>query len=490
MGLTGLYLASLAVGLAVRGPNHLFDGITAVLGTVVGLSLLALLWFAEGRLFEQAALFTAVFLIAVCPRLLSYLAMPDLVEFPFGKGIGSHEINAGLVYLLLGSGAIVAGWWMAEIIPRRYFNPAPTTPSQESLFCHQGMALLIFLVITTVEWLVGALTGVSPYGKLRADSGNTWVQILKGLFGSGTAYFVLLTTLLVRPVKNRLIIVLSALGYLLFLAASGSRNSGYKVLMMLLPIMLYLRGNMRATLTQYGSIFITLTLASVIIFPISSQIRINTFVESLKNHDQAREYEVLAKRDGTGLYSSSSRYLATIVNRMGAELLDYEVEVLSRHGDQAAIAKYMNISYAANSIINFCVPGVIFADAEFSTSRLMSVIYRGFTEDDLRTHGYHGEVWTAWGLAYVLFGWWGGLAALVMGGMGVHGGYLLASRLPGKWRLYLGAWYLWIVPRTFYSSMGLDHSITAIGVRLLQEGVAFGLLWYLTVLWMRHRQTG
>ena len=118
----------------------------------------------------------------------------------------------------------------------------------------------------------------------------------------------------------------------------------------------------------------------------------------------------------------------------------------------------------------------MFWDAALSTSRTMPIIYGGLTEEYVKNHGYFSQAWTAWGLAYALFGWTGGIGALLLTGVALHGGYLFLIQHSARYLPYVTIWYLFVAPMLLYLSMGLDHSVTTFLVLLLQTVAVLYLL--------------
>lgn len=467
------YLAALSLGFVFLGTNSLFDGTTALLGLGIGLVVLIPLKFFGGDLFAQLAMLVVMFLLFVCPGLLGYLFTPSLVVFPFGEEIGSREINFGLWYLLLGTFLMIVGFLTAEVALRRYVSTSAGVSTTPMMY-PTGVMLTIFLLAIAGDWFITWSSGVSLFGKLRAETGNVQIQLLKGLFGVDTSYFMILTLLLLRKAKGGAgsgygMIVFVTISYIFYMAFNGSRGTALRVMFMLMAILVCTRGNFRATLGHYCSVILFLSVVGLSLYPLATQIRINESTEFNKTTDQIAPSE--RTKHGTDLYSHPQRLLANIANRLAGNIVNYTVVVLSQLGDLDAKARYMNVEYAIKNIINYCVPGSMFPEAELGTSRVMAIIYRGFTEEYVRSHGYFSEIWTAWGLSYVLFAWWGGLFSLFVAGFVIHAGYVFMLQSSGKFSSYLVSWYLFLVPPLFYASGGLDHYMTTVLVYFLQAGV-------------------
>jgi hypothetical protein len=172
---------------------------------------------------------------------------------------------------------------------------------------------------------------------------------------------------------------------------------------------------------------------------------------------------------GLGLFRDLESFFYTVANRFG--VVDYEILVLTQEPDFQAKKRFINLPYITKSIVNALVPGEPYQDATLSTSRLVTVLYRGFTEEYVKTHGYFSEYYTPWGIFFLLFGWWGGLAGLFVSGFLIHGLYIFIVRYSGKFSLHLGSLYLLTVPLLFYGNSGIDHWISN-SIILAASGVA------------------
>jgi len=83
-------------------------------------------------------------------------------------------------------------------------------------------------------------------------------------------------------------------------------------------------------------------------------------------------------------------------------VLDYAIQITTEPGDSIALAKYMNFSYMAKSIVNSALPGMPYLEAPLSTSRVINIIYRNYDERHVLNSGYFSEYWTIWGIACFL----------------------------------------------------------------------------------------
>lgn len=474
--LLAVYVLALVVGYTLRGPGPLFDGITLLLAVGFGGLLLALLWTARRAIFPLAAVLIFTCLIFVLPRLLQYLWTPDLVEFPFGTGTDSASVNLALVALLAGTAAVGAGFAAAATVLRRAGWAQPRVAPEPNMYSTSTI-LLVFAIMLAIEVYISVVMGVGVFGKYRADTGNTLIQLLKVMFGIDMAFFMALIALSPpgrAPRKYAWAAVLVVV-YIFYLTYTGSRVGGLRVLTMLMMYLLAARGNFRVRLGDLTVVVLPLALVSVLAFPLATYTRNVLVVErflklggerpaSIRGVDQrVRAAEIVGRKD-LELYERPLRFAAVVLNRLGA--IDYLVLVVTEPGDPAEKARYLSLGYAAKSIINTFMPGALFPEEELSTSRAHSIVYRGI-KGITHLSAYNSEYWTLWGLGYLLFGWAGGVVALAAAGALFQAVYLGIMRFAGGYRVYLGAWFLFMTS-LYYLSMGVDHSVTVSVITLLQ----------------------
>jgi hypothetical protein len=161
--------------------------------------------------------------------------------------------------------------------------------------------------------------------------------------------------------------------------------------------------------------------------------------------------------EGMLLYNNQWKHFSAVMQRMA--VIDNAIMIISADADPSAKLKYMNLAYTAKNIVNSLLPGVVFADAEISTSRVIPILYHVFTEDYLKGAGYSSDFYTPWGLFFLIFGWWGGLFMLSIASLGVYFTYFIIMRFGGKFRYHMGALCLLSVSNLFFANMGMDHWI-------------------------------
>jgi hypothetical protein len=175
--------------------------------------------------------------------------------------------------------------------------------------------------------------------------------------------------------------------------------------------------------------------------------------------------------------------LYPIFDRLGANM-DAEILILSRPGDAALIDQYMNIPYAIKSAINIMVPGVIFDDAQINTSFLPRFIYEGTDKAYLTKNYYESRPYTAWGITYAHFGWWGGLAALFLVMFVLAVGYKFLTEKFSN--IYISSFYLLVPVFSFFTIMGVDDYIANLQKDLV--AIIFIVFLYKSIDWVRGRK--
>jgi hypothetical protein len=243
--------------------------------------------------------------------------------------------------------------------------------------------------------------------------------------------------------------------YAIYTAFAGSRGVGIRILIICLAIFLAGMGNFKPRIILTLAIIAFIALTSVVSWPIATSMRLVTVKEQadIKSGLRLNINEINPVKEQsdlkTALRSSfneiylncednllenfpqkNCNFFSKILNRLG--ILDYAIQITTQPGDSSALEKYMNIPYIAKSVVNSALPGMPYIEAPLSTSRVISIIYRSYDELLILNSGYFSEYWTLWGLAFVLFGWWGGLITLFVGGFVLHfiyksGGIFLAN---------------------------------------------------------------
>ena len=471
-----VYLIALTLGFIFFGRNPLFDGNTELLGLCLGLVFLMSLNYCKESQFAHVAMVTVLFLLYMFPRILTYLLAPKIVAFPFGQNVGTDAINQGLSYILIGAVLLFAGSFAAGSVFQPQRTAMPET-SERPLDYPAVVFLIVLLLVLAVEFYISVWVGISPYGKLRAETGNTMLQFMR-LFTAIDTFFLVVAAicLLQKEVTMDKMVVTIIVGSVFFIvtAINGGRSAGLRILMVLLAIRLAGAENFRFPLRK-SAVFVGVVLGiSVLAYPYATKRRVHIAYEenqsrqvpvsSLKVDPDEGKSAPASGTEESNIIMRSANLVTTLLNRLG--LMDYGILVVAKPGDLRAKDKYMNLMYAVKSILN-TVPGTIFKEAELNTSRVINIIYRGGDEEQAKV-AYFAEFWTIWGLWFVVFGWWGGLVALFATGFVMEMIYSVGAEFFGVYKTYFRAWTLCILIPVVYFSMGIDHSFITVVVLGIQ----------------------
>jgi len=511
-----LYSIVFVMLFLMAGPNEIFDYQTLLLSLSILFFLILIIKFSREHIFVQSALMAGFFLIYIFPRLMMYLILPEMIIFPYESVLNAHQINTSLLYILVGSMFIYAGFFAAKNIFRLFI--APASSYAEPAVYNPMVILVIFLISTISVWYVQEVMGVSHLA--MTGEHNVLAQLILVIFNIDTVLFMGCATLLIRKFidkKSIFFIVLIAVIYYSFFTFNGSRGVALRIETMIIIILLCKIGDFKIS-KKYALIFFLFLLLSYCLFPFATKNRITTLAKTNKavrdsgvtfwtvsptitqnrmiTQNRIKKVSVkkkVVRARGVTLSTASSTItqnqntinkvslnnkavmgkrsmilLSSVMKRIG--LIDNAIMILSIPAEPSAKSRYMNMSYAGKNIVNLILPGVVFKDAEISTSRVIPVLYRAFSDDYLKAGGYYSDFYTAWGIFFLIFGWWTGWFMLLVAGTVVHFAYLLIMRFGGKYRYHMGALCLLIVSYALYLNMGIDHWIST-SVMILGSGV-------------------
>jgi hypothetical protein len=463
--LLGCFLLAFPLYTVLIGPNYLFNGTTCLIVIYLLLFLILALKAADGYLFNQVAMMTIFFLIYFFPRLLMYLVRPDLVIFPFGEGIGFREVNHGLTCVLIGSFFIMIGFILAEYFWRRKFIFQDVRSKEDVPHFRIGVLLIIFFIVILIDWYIQYGLGVNMFFSLRAKKYNILIQALHIITNIDMVFFIFFATVVPKIKKGNIAFWMTFLAvnfYILVLALYGSRITGIRVMLMLAVIMLSLKNNFKTYLSRYVGIIAYLMIITLILYPLTTQLRINLapgYYFSLGSDSFKKRLLVgfisRDTRDGVQLYNRLGDFIASAMRNFA--VVDFAVLVLTQKPNPTARKNFMNIAYVAKSTANALLPGDIFPEATLNTSRLVTVLFRGFSEEYVKTHGYFSEYYSPWGIFFLIFGLWKSLFMLLISGFLINFAYWAIQLFCRRYRYYLGALFLLTFSYLFYANMGIDH---------------------------------
>jgi hypothetical protein len=467
------------IGLSLIGSlifnSPLYDETTLLLSIGIGCILLFAIKLSRKYLFDQLAIIIFFFIFFVFPRILMYLFAPDAVIFPFGDEIDAATINAGLLYVLIGTLLYIFGMMIADV----FFNQKQLLSSQYCYGYHaykSSNLILLFFIVIACHLYTSVILNLSPYGKMQADNYNTFVQLIKTLFEIDSAFLFVFASLLIlwhksanRNHLSALLVVI--LCYILLTSFGGSRVGAFRVLKAFVIILIVIHGDFRLKLSKYFKFFIILGAIGLILYPLATYKR---GLITTSYHNQ--KYSI----EESNYLEKTKTLIEAVSNRFG--VIDYAILVITQGGNEEIKEKYMNFNYLSKNIINVLLPGIPFHDADIMTSRLIDVIYRGGATPEMYSW-YNSEFWTLWGLAYVYYGWLGGLLAIFIAGIIIHSVYsIIILKFSGLNQFYLRIWFLSYIPMGTLGNMGFDDAFTTILFGLLQFIFYYYCLYFMKIV--------
>jgi len=445
--------------------NPWFDEITVIISLGIGLVLFFAIRFSEKYLFQQIAVICFFFIVFLLPRIVTYLFMPAIVEWPFGDDINAETVNAGLLYVLIGTLLFIIGMIIADKFFRPYLPLSSAVVWDDSYYSTKALVTL-FLIVLAFTFYVQVGVGISPYGKMRVENNNALFQLVKSVFEFDAAFFLVFSTLLFRNIienKSKWIsVIMVAFCYIFITGLAGSRSAILRIMTALTISFIVISDNFHFRIVKLCMTMFPLVMVGLMVFPLATLSRVITFRKH-HNYTFSFEYTVTEMFDFQGLES----VISSVLNRLGW-VLDYAVLIVTQEGDPAANEKYMNLLYPTKNIINILLPGNPFPEAKIMTSRVIDVIYRGSQEPSMYSR-YFSEFWTLWGLGYALFGWIEGLLVISFIGFIIYSLYaLIIIGFSGFRQFYLRIWLLFYVVMGIVGNMGFDSAFTTIFFGLLQ----------------------
>lgn len=464
-----IFILSTATGhILLESP--LLNGKGAILAVLLGGSLIAAIRLTRGTQMHDLVLVSGTIIsIFALPRISEYLWAPDYVNFPFPKAaLNAETIANALGYICLGTMLFFSGLLLASAISVRSDHESAYV-DLPAIRIRSGLALLTFVVAVLFELMVVRYLEISPYGKTRLEEGNQLFQLIRVCIALDEVYFAIVLAILFSNEKldSPKLVWLSVytLAFVGLMVSFGSRSVMLKVMMMIFAGVLvkYHKGFVLSVRAITGAM-LAIVLAFAI-YPFATEKRIETATHFTR--DRGAEESTYDSPLTAPFYEriKIGPLLRESLDRLGQ--IDYAVLVLTQEANTAMLAKYMNVEYLAKSIANNA-PGTPFPEAELSTSRVLNIVYRGFTEEYVKTHGYEAQIWTMWGLSYSLLGWWGGLLGMFGGGLILGLAYSFICQWSFAYQPWMKAWFLFSVPPLVIFTHGIDHSVNAVGFSLWQ----------------------
>lgn len=471
------YLILLVGGYIWIGDTYLFDARTAVLSFLLGMLFVVAIALSKDSIFPHVAMATALFLVYVFPRILTYIFAPEIVAFPFGAGMTILRMNASMTYVLAGTAMLLVGMFVSNALMPEEKNEKQKGFALSIPLRHM---LAVFIFIAAFELFVTQYLGVSAYGKLQADKYNTVLQLMKALFSLDTFVFVALCVFFLekkyKALNWQIFIVILLLFYGVFVAWGGSRGFAIRVAWIIFGAFLVAHVVTRINAKHLLIMFLMIMIAGGVSYKFATIKRINLVEQHRFDVDPPTTDKLakhFAQEKKTFNELGISTVLAQVLNRLA--ILDFVLVLPEQPANIAAMEKYMTLPYAGYSILNV-LPGTPFPEAKLSTSRVPSIIYRGFSEEYVLTHGYFSEYWTMWILALLMAGWWYGLIVIFGIGLTLQTLFTKADSVSVLYGAYFKCFLLVFALPLVYFSMGIDHTFLSLLSGALQTISVFVLL--------------
>ena len=450
----------------------------------------------ETPYFDSIAVLSIVQIMHFFPRLFQYIAVSKgsrenmYILFPIEWS--AEQINSGIVYITLGTLVTAAGLWASSFIASRgsFSNPR-ALPTEKNIPTILSL-LVTGLVIYSVEAYFSLYQGLSASANCFPDVRAKWLTH----FFSADIYTMALIFLLIAQgssMARRQVVTIAALIalYLLFTLALGSRSGIIRILILFTCGALATYGNFKLPtlrMAKFAPIGIVIAIA---LFPLGTAIRaIKTSAcdsstataviapsPEVSGPSQPRNSFYTAYLDARDARNDNKlrppQKINDVFDRLG--VLDYPIGIMAAKADSDAWNHYFSFAYLWRTIINNVVPGTPFPKEEIMTARIHPILFRQRDQQHIETT-YLSELYTAWGLAFLFGGYWGGLFLMFLGSFICGVAYLWGSRVISQNRVVFKGLYLWgFLIGSFYLTQGIDYSIVIMSFFAIQTVVTLTL---------------
>jgi hypothetical protein len=477
------------LGYMLLGSGRLYDS-----GTVwITLAICVFLGFGLAKsddiLFPMVAMMSIFFILFIFPRVLLFQYLPGKIRLPMPVMLSVQQINYGYSYIAAGAAALGMGFFLARYLlgfvyeKRDFYNPLPLKTYSVPYLA------IVLLVVGVIQIYVSVWLGDSVLLGANYGTKNKLIGIISVVFNNYLVMLVAIISLLILGRQGKSItvsMVLFVLAFVLIEVILGSRSGGLTSLLLLIAGALVLKGNFRGSIKNYAMILIMVMVLSLFSFYAGTAVR--SAMISERDRLTAISDLHMGRRAGfdfmKGVVKEEVRYdisLISPLNRLGAAF-DTALLTLSLDPDREMLERTMNMGYAIKSAINIIVPGTFFSDAKVNTALLWPFIYESRNKHLLQTGYYESFLWTAWGVAFAMFGWGMGLIALLVAGIILQSIYIVISSGYVAFQPYLSTLFLLNV-FSFYMAMGLDDWLVGVERSFFSLFVVFLMLGVLTRLY-------
>ncbi len=483
-----LFITSTILAYIFFKNSPIADGQTLILIISLELLMATALWKTRNRPSYDSLLvlaFTMCFFFF--PRLLQYLAVKQenlkLLYLLFPMPWTSADINYGLTYVVLGTLLIIAALLTAESV---YYRFSRNKIGQDLFQSHRIPTLKSLIatgvVIYVVEGYYIIYLGLSASSNCNLDVAGKWLIH----FFSGDVYILIVIVALVSQYKSLLLkykvyLYVSLVIYSGYLLLLGSRGATLRLLIIGICLAIACYRDFRIRL-------VTLLILIPIVGVISVQSYfLGTAIREFKRYNCGSDKMFSfsePERDTVG-YEANEKFVAKyrndvrnvtkfnlppeyarILDRLG--VIDYAIGIVTMKPDPAVKETYINYSYPLKNLANNLIIGVPYPEAEKMTNNLMPMLYRNLPLQHVLDN-FVSEPYTIWGLAYLYYGYVGGLIFIFIGMFLLQLAYIYGSHKFGAYTTLYKATYLWIVMNgAFFITMGFDHAIILVIYMVMQ----------------------
>ena len=431
--------------------NKYCDNFTRLLSFGIVLNLIFFLKLNENTKINTPLISYISFLysIFVLPRLFMLSYMPDFVKFPF-EDITSTIINKGLVIFLLTTVMLYLGiFFGAKIWPQKKYL------QEDGVFSFKAVSIILIINLMVVGFLNYFLE-MSPYlHSVNSFEHNNFIQILKCFFSLDTVMFLTLTIFFSNQKHHndgKWLFLTCIIIFLFWIDStlSGSRGGSLKILMQFIVVYLVVNKVYLKERIVFFFLFLIICI-SPITYNFGDYAR-KTIITTQNFNPKLMVKNIYYSES----YYDNSSSLKGIFNRLS--IVDYAILLPYTPRNESLLKKYVSWEYIFKSTINSIYPGTLFQEAPLSTSRVINIIFRGYSESYVLSNGYFSEFWTSFALLFIIVG----LLVIPIHfliGLALQFGYTFLTRVNYKFGVILAASFLFIVPILTVFTMGIDHSI-------------------------------
>jgi hypothetical protein len=482
------YLVINTVALFYMGTTVTFSTESYLLTISSIIAVMLALHYFRTAAFELTAMYSIFIIIFIYPRLFQLAIFPQHASAYYLFNILSHDINKALVYLNLGSICILMGFYSG--------GAAPLVVRKKPIKGPRGFYTLVVVLIVfiLIQLFLQLQLDISILKSTATEIADKPIPVIVSQLANVQMTFLLLVVALALMKFSKIGLTIACLIFAIYSTIVGSRSAGLYILLTSATVLIAYKGNFNLKVRQYLEFALLIIVVSFLSFKVATYLRSEMILvrEEPSSTQLAKAAAPAPATQSTPADSNplmayfntpSMSGLYPIFDRLGANM-DAEILILSRPGDAALIDQYMNIPYAIKSAINIMVPGVIFDDAQINTSFLPRFIYEGTDKAYLTKNYYESRPYTAWGITYAHFGWWGGLAALFLVMFVLAVGYKFLTEKFSN--IYISSFYLLVPVFSFFTIMGVDDYIANLQKDLV--AIIFIVFLYKSIDWVRGRK--